>query len=186
MMSQSDYFAASPPAAGQRLAADRFRRDEMAGAGHATPNELSSPPARRHREGRPPRTADELQPGAAQPVPELESSSTPSATSTCGSRDGFPPPHGPPIVVENGTAGPRRVRQRDGRLPLAVRRRADHVRTELHRSVVLLHRRARDPVQCRATARALPNAQRLCQGGRQGHQGPREAKASSPTTTVGC
>ncbi len=87
-MSQSDYLLGIGSRRPDSDApADQYRHYEMAGAAHATPDELifSASSADIIKAGRavPP---DVLQRGAAQPVPQLASSSTPRcATSTSGS-----------------------------------------------------------------------------------------------------
>ena len=72
VMSQSDYlFGIDARRPDSDAPADRYRHYEMAGAAHATPDELQ---LRRgvggHRQGRRPRPADDLQRGPAQPLPE--------------------------------------------------------------------------------------------------------------------
>lgn len=104
VMSQSDYLIGI---AGRRLdsdvPADRFRHYEMAGAGHATPDEL-------YYSARP---ADIVQAGRAVPPQECNEgprSRFPShiffdaflANLDRWVRHGTPPPHGSPIVVQQG------------------------------------------------------------------------------------
>ena len=150
IMSQSDYLlgiAARREDGDTR--ADRFRHYEMAGAAHATPDELyySAAPGG-HRARRPGRAARGLQRGPAQPLPELDplrrraaeprpldALRDPGAARAADQRRGR-------------RAGARRVRQRHRRAALAVRRRADeHLVRQLDRRVVLLHRRPRGPVR---------------------------------------
>ena len=73
VMSQSDYlgWVAQPPRR-QRHRADQYRHYDLAGAGHATPDELwFAARSRRHRERRSHAAGPELRPGPAQPFPEL-------------------------------------------------------------------------------------------------------------------
>ena len=104
VMSQSDYLAGI---AGRRLdsdaPSDQFRHYEMAGAGHATPDELyfSARPADIVAADRavPPQSCNE---GPRSRFPSNIFFDAILANLDSWVRDGTPPPHGSPIVVQQG------------------------------------------------------------------------------------
>ena len=104
IMSQSDYLTGI---AGRRLdsdiPADAFRHYEMAGAGHATPDELyySARPADIVKAGRavPPQQCNE---GPRSRFPSSIFFDAVQANLDAWVRRGTPPPHGSPIVVQQG------------------------------------------------------------------------------------
>ncbi len=104
IMSQSDYLTGI---GGRRLdsdiPADAFRHYEMAGAGHATPDELyySARPADIVKAGRavPPQQCNE---GPRSRFPSSIFFDAVQANLDAWVRRGTPPPHGSPIVVQQG------------------------------------------------------------------------------------
>ncbi|MEO6340952.1 MAG: alpha/beta hydrolase domain-containing protein [Caulobacteraceae bacterium] len=168
VMSQSDYLGFVP----QRRAdadgqADRYRHYDLAGAGHATPDELYYAA----------RSADTAKGG--RPVPAMDCNEGPRSRFPSAvpmnailrnleawvERRAAPPPS-QNIVVKDGAPMLDSPRQRFGRRALALPRRAhEHLVGQLHRPILLLHRRSREAIRPGRAQGALPYARRLCLGG---------------------
>ena len=172
VMSQSDYlFGIDARRDDSDAPADRFRHYEMAGAAHATPDELNFSAT----------SADIVKAGVA--VPPMNCNE--------GPRSRFPSRiffdamlrnldqwvrYGISAAARRSDRGgrqrgrARRVRQRRRRPALALPRRADeHVVRQLDRRLVLHHRRPRGALRRRAPADALHDARCLRPRRGQGH-----------------
>jgi hypothetical protein len=168
IMSQSDYLIGiADRRADSDVWSDRFRHYEMAGAGHATPEELYSAaaPADIVAAGR---AVPPLQRGVPEPRPV---GAAWPASAALGAHPGGERP-----------TGARRLRQCAGRPALALRRRAHGALERLvHRGELLLHRGARAAVRGLAAAAAVPQRSRL----RPARRGERAALAARAVPHAG-